>query len=264
MSWLAAGTLVFLNSAAVLVIEVVATRLMAPYVGVTLQSYTAIIGVVLGGISIGSWLGGRMADLVNPRKTLGPLLMVGGVLSICMLPLSRFTGRVAEGQGSMGIVVLAVMDFFWPAVALSAINPTVVKLQLERLDHAGRIVGRLSAIGTAGAIFGTFLTGFVLLALLPTSTIVVSLGVALVLGGAGLSARLRVWSGPVVTGGVLLVALLIGGLAAAAGGPCQRETAYYCASVRRDPYGVRTGRILVLDGVQESYEDLANPTVLGF
>jgi spermidine synthase len=264
LSWLAAGTLVFLNSAAVLVIEVVATRLMAPYVGVTLQSYTAIIGVVLGGISMGSWFGGRFADLLNPRKTLGPLLMVGGVLSICMLPLSRFTGRVAGSQGSMGIVVLALMDFFWPAVALSAINPTVVKLQLERLDHAGKVVGRLSAIGTAGAIFGTFLTGFVLLALLPTSTIVISLGVALILGGAGVSARLRVWRGPVVIGGVLSVALLIGGLAAAAGGPCQRETAYFCASVQRDPFGVRTGRMLVLDGVQESYEDLADPTHLGF
>lgn len=264
LSWLAAGTLVFLNSAAVLVIEIVATRLMAPYVGVTLQSYTAIIGVVLAGISMGSWFGGRFADLLNPRATLGPLLMVGGVLSICMLPLTRLTGRLAEGQGSTATLALALIDFFWPAAALSAINPTVVKLQLERLDHAGKVVGRLSAIGTAGAIFGTILTGFVLLALLPTSTIVISLGVVLILGGAAVSARLRVWRGPVLTGGVLSVALLIGGLAAVAGSPCQRETAYFCANVQRDPSGVPTGRMLVLDGVQQSYEDLGDPTHLSF
>jgi spermidine synthase len=263
LSWLAAGTLVFLNSAAVLVIEIVATRLMAPYVGVTLQTYTAIIGVVLAGISLGSWFGGRFADLLNPRVTLGPLLMAGGVLTICMLPLTRVAGRLAEGQGSASTLGLALIGFFWPAAALSAINPTVVKLQLERLDHVGMVVGRLSAVGTAGAIFGTILTGFVLLALLPTSTIVISLGVSLILGGAAVSAWLRVWRGPVFTGGALSVALLLGGLAAAAGSPCQRESAYFCVNVQRDP-AVPTGRVLVLDGVRNSYEDLANPTRLSF
>jgi xanthine/uracil permease len=55
----AAAALVFLSSAAVLVLEILAARLMAPYVGVTLEVYTAIIGVVLAGIAVGSWLGGQ-------------------------------------------------------------------------------------------------------------------------------------------------------------------------------------------------------------
>jgi spermidine synthase len=247
-----------------LVIEIVAIRLMAPYVGVTLQTYTAIIGVVLAGISLGSWFGGRFADLLNPRMTLGPLLMAGGVLTICMLPLTRLAGRLAAGQGPTMTLVLALIGFFWPAAALSAINPTVVKLQLERLDDAGKVVGRLSAVGTGGAIFGTILTGFVLLAWLPTSTIVISLGLALILGGAALSVWLRVWRGPVFAGAVLAVALLLAGAAAAGGSSCQRESAYFCADVQRDPSGVPTGRLLVLDGLRHSYEDLADPTHLSF
>ena len=61
-----AGIVAFLTSAAVLVMEIVASRLLAPYVGVTLQTYTAIIGVVLAGISLGAWFGGRLADRGNP------------------------------------------------------------------------------------------------------------------------------------------------------------------------------------------------------
>jgi spermidine synthase len=162
------------------------------------------------------------------------------------------------------ILVLALISFFWPAAVLSAINPTVVKLQLERLDRAGTVVGRLSAVGTAGAIFGTVITGFVLLAWLPSSTIVISLGVALILGGAAVAARLRVWRGPAFAGGALSLALLIGGLGAAAGSPCQRESAYFCASVVRDPAGSPTGRLLVLDGLDHSYVDLGDPRHLTF
>jgi spermidine synthase len=264
LSWFAAGALVFFNSAAVLVIEIVATRLMAPYVGVTLQTYTAIIGVVLAGISLGSWFGGRFADLLNPRRTLGPLLIVGGVLAIGTLPLTRIAGHLAEGHGSAMILVLALISFFWPAAVLSAINPTVVKLQLERLDRAGTVVGRLSAVGTAGAIFGTVITGFVLLAWLPTSTIVISLGIALILGGVATAARLKVWRGPTFAGSALTLALLLAGLGAAAGSPCQRESAYFCASVVRDPPASPTGRLLVLDGLDHSYVDLADPRHLTF
>jgi len=68
---IAAGALVFVTSAAVLVLEIVAARLLAPYVGVTLETYTAIIGTILAAISLGTWIGGRLADR---RSTHGPAL----------------------------------------------------------------------------------------------------------------------------------------------------------------------------------------------
>ena len=62
MSPLAAAARVFTSSGAVLALEILAGRLLAPYVGVTLESYTGIIGVILAGIAVGSWLGGKVAD----------------------------------------------------------------------------------------------------------------------------------------------------------------------------------------------------------
>src|SRR5688572_15571263 len=156
MSPPAAGALVFFTSAAVLVLEILAGRLLAPYVGVTLETYTGIIGVVLAGISLGTWYGGRLADRVDPRRTLGPLLMFGGAAALFTLPAIRIFGSVLQGAGPVAVVLLSLVGFFVPAAILSAVSPTVVKLQLHDLGETGSVVGRLSALGTAGAIVGTF------------------------------------------------------------------------------------------------------------
>ncbi len=258
-----AAALVFFNAAAVLVIEIVAIRLMAPYVGVTLQTYTAIIGVILAGIALGSWLGGLLADLLNPRRTLGPLLVVGGLLAMATLPITRAAGSLSEGNASAQVLLLALVAFLWPAAVLSAVHPTVVKLQLERLDQTGRVVGRLSAVGTAGAIFGTILTGFVLLAWLPTSTIMIALGAGLVGAGVVVTARLSAHRLPLLSVGALALVPALAGVALATADPCQRETAYYCANVIAvgpEP----TGRELILDGLRHSYVDPQHPAQLAF
>ena len=65
--WLAI-VLVVGTSAAVLVLEILAGRLLAPYVGVSLNTYTGIIGTVLAGIAIGAGLGGVAADRFDPRR----------------------------------------------------------------------------------------------------------------------------------------------------------------------------------------------------
>ena len=75
----AAAALVFGASASVLVVEIVALRLLAPYLGLTLETSTLVIGVALAAIAMGSWAGGRAADLMPPRRLLGPLLAVSGV-----------------------------------------------------------------------------------------------------------------------------------------------------------------------------------------
>ena len=74
------NSLVFLASAAVLVLEIVAMRLVAPYVGVTLQTSSAVIGTALAAMALGAWAGGRLADRTDPGRLLGPVLVVGGVL----------------------------------------------------------------------------------------------------------------------------------------------------------------------------------------
>jgi spermidine synthase len=262
MPSLAAGLLVFFTSAAVLVLEILAGRLLAPYVGVTLETFTGIIGVVLAGIALGSWYGGRLADRYDPHRLLGPMTVLGGVLALFALPLITFFGVAFAGGGVVAILVLSTVGFFAPAAVLSAVTPTVIKLQLASLDETGAVVGRLSALSTVGAIFGTFVTGFVLVAALPSRPIVIAVGVALV--AAGLLLWRRLGALEVARPGQAAVIGLIGlGLTALVPGPCDVESAYYCARVLVDAERP-SGRLLQLDRLSHSYVDLEDPTYLEF
>ena len=259
----AAGALVFFTSGAVLVLEILAGRLLAPYVGVTLETYTGIIGVVLAGIALGTWLGGHAADRLSPRRLLGPLLIWGGALALVSVPAITWIGEMTLGTGPDTIVLLSLVGFFAPAAVLSAVAPTVVKLQLSDLRVTGTVVGRLSALGTAGAIVGTFLTGFVLIAAFPSRPIVVAVGGALVLAGVALWLRLGARRDATTVSLALAVAFS-GGLATLlVPGSCQWESAYYCIRIEPDPARAG-GRTLWLDQLRHSYVDVDDPAHLEF
>jgi spermidine synthase len=134
----------------------------------------------------------------------------------------------------------------------------VTKLRLTSLNETGTVVGRLSAIGTAGAIVGTVVTGFVLISRLPVSGIMIGLGAGLVVAAAVLELRVRGLRSA-VTPAVLVV--LGGGAVAVAPGSCDVETIYHCAVVMTDPDRA-SGRVLMLDGAPHSYVDLEDPTYL--
>ena len=258
MSPVVAGLTVFYTSGAVLVLEILALRLLAPYVGATLETYTATIATVLAGISVGTWIGGYAADRIDPRRLLGPLLVAGGGLSLLAVPVVRTLG---SGGGS-SVVGLSFVGFFAPAAVLSAVSPTVVKLQLRELGATGKVVGRLSALGTAGAILGTYLAGFVLVEAVPTSTSIVVIAVSLMVAGTVL--WLWLWRNSLrVAGTVLVVGFVGSNLAAAATGPCDEETVYHCARIVHDAQRPG-GRLLVLDTARHSYVDLDDPTHLQF
>jgi SAM-dependent methyltransferase len=257
-----AGALVFLTSGSVLVLEILAGRLLAPYVGVTLQTYTGIIGTVLAGIAIGAWCGGMLADRTDARALIGPLVGTGGIAALCTVPLVRALGEPLQGGGSGAILLLAFAGFFPSAALLSAVTPAVMKLQLRRLQETGAIVGSLSALSTAGAIAGTFFAGFVLVAAASITTLIVGVGVMLVVLGAALWVWLRrrdaaALSVLAVTGALLVVGTV------AIGRPCDVETVYYCARIEIDP-ARPTGRVLILDDLRHSYVDLADPAHLEF
>lgn len=256
---IAAGALVFFTSASVLVLEILAGRILAPYVGVTLQTFTGIIGTVLAGIALGSWLGGRAADRTDPNGLLAPLLIVGGLLVVFTPTVVTALGPTLSGENPAQIVSLAFVGFFLPAAVLSAVSPIVAKIQLQSLDETGTIVGSLSALGTAGAIFGTFVTGFVLVAALPSRPITWAVGGALVV--VGIVVAIRRGAGASALSALGLLALVVAG-SAAVGSPCERETAYFCARVNVDP-NRPTGRELILDTLRHSYVDLEDPEYLG-
>ena len=255
-----AGAVVFATSAAVLILEILAARLLAPYVGVTLETYTAIIGTVLAGIALGSAAGGRAADRTDPRRLLGPLLVGGGALSLATIPLVRFVGDTGEGAGSKQTILLAAVGFFLPAAVLSAVTPTVAKLRLRSLDTTGSTIGSLSALGTAGALFGTFLAGFFLVEAFATSTSIVAVGAVLVAAGLVLWLWLARASTPLAA--VLAVVAAVGGTTTlVTDAECDVETTYHCARVEADG---PSGRLLRLDTLRHSYVDLDDPRHLEF
>ncbi|MBY3554286.1 fused MFS/spermidine synthase [Modestobacter lapidis] len=263
--WIAAGV-TFLSSGAVLVMEVVGLRLIAPYVGVTLQTSTAIIGFALAAIAIGAWAGGAAADRTDPRRLIAPLLVAGGALVVAVLPLVRFAGELLTGAAAGNVLLLAAVAVVVPAALLSAVPPMVVALQLGSLARTGSVVGRLSGIGTIGGIVATFATGFLLVAILPSSVILVGTGLLVVLAGLVLAVLLRrraPGAAGRVPAGLLLLALIAPVGAAVAPTPCEQETAYHCARVEVDPDRA-TGRVLVLDTLRHSYVDLADPRHLEF
>ncbi|HEY0475052.1 MAG TPA: fused MFS/spermidine synthase, partial [Kribbella sp.] len=162
----------FTSSAAVLVLELVSLRLVAPYLGLTLETNTAVIGVALAAIATGAAFGGRFADAVPPTRSLGPLVLIAGALVLLILPVVRWTGEAVRGGSSNLLFFAVTVSLFLPAALLAAVTPMVTKLRLSTLTQTGTVVGRLSAYATVGAIVGTVLTGFVFIAKVPTSTIV--------------------------------------------------------------------------------------------
>ncbi|GAA2574070.1 hypothetical protein GCM10010435_56660 [Winogradskya consettensis] len=260
-----ATALVFLASGAGLVLEIVALRLVGPYVGVTLQVSSSVIGVSLGAIAYGTWLGGRLADKLDPRALLAPALLLAAIATALTLPLVRWGGEILRGGAATAVLLLAGMATFVPMLLLSTISPMVVKLQLSDLSRTGSVVGRLSSIGTLGGITATLGTGFIFVAAMPSSWIVLTLAGLLAAGGFALGWWLRAsLPGRPRTRAVLVTVGLVGaGLGASAPTPCDVETAYHCARVENDK-NVAGGRTLLLNSARHSYVDLSDPEHLEF
>ena len=253
-----AVVVVFATSAAILVVEITAGRLLAPYVGVSLETFTAIIGVILAGIATGAALGGRLADRRDPRSLLGPSLFVGGALVWVSVPIVRTLGPAFDSD-PLDIVVLATVGFFLPAVSLSAATPIVAKLRLSDLAETGSVFGGLSAAGTFGGLAGTFLTGFVLVSALGSRTIMFVVGLLLVAGGLLVEWLLR--RRPPATTAVAV--FVVSGLSVFGFEPaCDVETRYACASVRIDEDDP-SRRSLYLDTAHHARVDVDDPTYLG-
>ena len=259
--------IVFLSNAAIMILEIVAGRLMAPVVGVSLYTWTSIIGIILAGISLGNYLGGKIADRWASRMVLAWLfvLSAAGSASILLVidridPLTQLNApRFVE------IVLVFAAVFLLPATILGTISPVVVKLTLTDLSQTGSVVGKIYASGAMGSIVGTFAAGFVLISAFGTRQLVWGIAGGLLLIGfiIGLTSRDR-WR--FAAGIVLLVYL---GLTFFAWqrqwllSECSAETNYFCIKVRIDNEDADV-RVLTLDRLVHSYVDLEDPTRLRY
>lgn len=260
------GVTVFLSSAVLLVLEITAGRLIAPYVGVTIYSWTSIIGVILAGLSLGNWIGGRWADRGADERSTGIALALAAVFSLLSLWTLTVIAPALQSSsinliGASFLYVLAL--FFIPALLLGVPTPLLTTLALRLDQRTGHIVGRMHALAALGSIVGTFLTGFVLIQYLG-SRAVVSLSALLLLLLA--LPFLRGVSNRVLTG-LAVFAVFSGVVTHGNGGfasPCDRESSYFCLRVvdasERAPFG--TARGLVLDHLLHGVNHAEDPGLL--
>ncbi|MBI3463362.1 MAG: fused MFS/spermidine synthase [Planctomycetes bacterium] len=189
-----ANSLAFFTGLCVMVLELVAGRLIARHLGSSLYTWTAVIGVILAGLSLGNWLGGRLADRFRIEQLVGKLFLAASITCLLILWLSEIMATAFPDEGiswPARIVCFVTVVFFVPAAALGTITPVLAKAVVQRASATGRAIGNIYAAGTIGSIVGTFLTGFVLIAWLGTKAIVLCVaaglaGAGLVCGGRGL------------------------------------------------------------------------------
>jgi predicted membrane-bound spermidine synthase len=174
---------VFLAGAAVMILELTGSRLLAPYLGTSIFVWTSLIGIILACLSFGYWLGGRTADRF-PRPSVLALMLLGaglwmGLLSLLADRTIIFT-MSALGDLRSSATVVSVFLFGVPSVLLGMVSPFAARLRIASVDRAGTTVGNLYALSTMGSILGTFLAGFVLIAYLSNPAILRLLFVLLV------------------------------------------------------------------------------------
>jgi spermidine synthase len=182
MNLIEAYVIMFIASFCTLVIEMVAGRILAPFVGVSIYTWTSIIGVILAGISIGAYIGGKLVDRFPFRKTLGWLLLLSGIAALTIIPLTNLIAAYRFNMPLMiRIFLVTTVIFFLPGCILGTISPVVVRLTLKNLENAGNVIGKIYAVSTLGAIIGTFATGFLLISWMGTRSIILTMGIILIL-----------------------------------------------------------------------------------
>jgi tetratricopeptide (TPR) repeat protein len=201
------GATVFISSFCIMVLELVAGRLIARHLGSSLYTWTAVIGVILAGITIGNYLGGRIADNFPARKAIAVLFAICSATCVVTVILNNITGRwiwLWHFSWPIRVFVHVSIVFLLPSTLLGTISPVVAKMALDRGLPTGRTIGNIYAWGAAGSIAGTFAAGFYLIAAMGTITIIWIIGGVLLL--LSILYWLRFW--PLSIWAVVFVALM--------------------------------------------------------
>ena len=201
---LALSAAVFLSGAALLGVEIAASRVLAPTFGSSLYVWGALIGVVLTGLAIGYWAGGVLADRwPSPYLFVGAIAL-GAVLVLAIPVVDEWVLEqvVSWDPGPRLDPLLAAVLLFGPmSVVLASVSPIAVRLAARSIERLGRTAGRLFSISTAGSIVGTFVTAFWLVPEYGTDQ-VLAFGAVVLLAAAAVVAAVQ---GLVVPAGALAV-----------------------------------------------------------
>ena len=157
---------VFICGAIGMILELIAARVLSPYVGSSNLIWTTIIGVMLISMSIGYWLGGKRADKDPNINNLSTTILLGA-LATSLIPifetvLVKNFASISDNLVLIALVTSAII-FGIPSFVMATVSPFAVKLRDKEYSNVGEISGRTSSLSTIGSIFGTFLAGFFLI-----------------------------------------------------------------------------------------------------
>jgi spermidine synthase len=175
------NAIVFVCGAALMSLEIVAARVLAPSLGNSIFVWGSVITSVMVALSLGYWLGGQVADRWGASKTLAPIIAGAGLLTV-LAPLvaSPVLPWAADMGPRVGSLVASALIFFAPSLLLAMVTPLGVRLVAAKgLARIGRSAGALSSISTGGSIVGTLATSFFLIPMLSLEPLIVATGFVL-------------------------------------------------------------------------------------
>ncbi|MCH7730155.1 fused MFS/spermidine synthase [Patescibacteria group bacterium] len=174
----------FVGGAVVMILELVGSRILAPYLGTSIIVWTSLIGIILGSLSLGYWWGGKLADRKPNYKTFSFIILISGLLigvvALIKTPFLFFLQKNFDDLRT-GSVLATLILFAPPSVTLGMISPYAIRLKMKSIAKSGETAGSIFAVSTAGSIVGTFLAGFVLIATFGSTKILYILSVILIL-----------------------------------------------------------------------------------
>jgi predicted membrane-bound spermidine synthase len=156
---------VFITGACVLIIELTGTRILAPYFGSGIYTWSALITVTLAALALGYAFGGRLADRLPRADILYNLCLAAGLwtLSTPILASPLLSSLVDITDIRIALLISCCILYFPSLFLLGTVGPFVIRLIARQRETAGSVSGRVFAVSTAGSLFGALGTGFILI-----------------------------------------------------------------------------------------------------
>ena len=174
----------FIAGATGMIIELVASRILSPYLGNSNLIWTCIIGMMLAFMSIGYFIGGKISDK-QPKRNLLSLFLLNSATFISLIPMIEIYAIEPISKTNLKLSLIAIIcstiTFGIPSMFLATASPFAVKLKDKDMEEIGGVSGRMSALSTIGSIVGTFLAGFVLIPKLGVKNIILLVVIVLVI-----------------------------------------------------------------------------------
>lgn len=174
--------IVFLGGAIGMGLELIAARVLSPYVGSSNVVWTSIIGIILVSMSLGYWIGGKSADKDANINQLANILLYAALATSTIPLLETCVVKIIAGiipNLIIAAILCAIIAFSIPSFILAMISPYAVKIKSKEETEIGSLSGKISSLSTIGSIVGTFLMGFVLIPNIGVSNINISVTIIL-------------------------------------------------------------------------------------